>query len=250
MLATTLLVTAFEQRSSNAARHPGGNGRIGKGALPFYQLRALPAARQGHQQAAIIIQRQQVEFNPVFSANQRQGPPRTGELISLFHVFIVTYPQSGKSDLMDLGTDRAAQLLVQLKPVLPWLTGAGIALALISLLAIPALIMIMPRDYFVAPRRPDRPASPLRWLVRSLRNGCALILLIAGFLMLFLPGQGLLTLLVGVIVGTFPGKYRLERWLVRWPGVFRSINWIRARTGQPLLFYPTPGGHQDEDTTP
>lgn len=146
---------------------------------------------------------------------------------------------------MDQVIARVEQALTWLEPALPWLTTAGIALALISLLAIPGLVIIMPRDYFVAPQRPHRPGGPGIWLLRGLRNGFALVLIGAGLLMLILPGQGLLTLLLGVVVSTFPGKYRLERWLVRWPGVFRSLNWMRARAGRPLLFYPTPGGKQE-----
>ena len=59
--------------------------------------------------------------------------------------------------------------------------------------------------------------------------GAALMLL--GILMLFTPGQGLLTLLVGLLLMNFPGKYRLERTLVARPGIFRSLNWLRRRRG-------------------
>ncbi len=50
--------------------------------------------------------------------------------------------------------------------------------------------------------------------------------------MLVTPGQGLLTLLIGLLLLNFPGKYRLERWLVRRPGVLRTLNWVRRRRGQ------------------
>jgi hypothetical protein len=39
----------------------------------------------------------------------------------------------------------------------------------------------------------------------------------------------LLTLLVGLLVMNFPGKYQLERWLVLRPGVLRGLNWLRRR---------------------
>ena len=53
-----------------------------------------------------------------------------------------------------------------------------------------------------------------------------------GILMLVTPGQGLLTLLAGVLLTNFPGKYRLERMLARQPKVMAVLNWLRARRGQ------------------
>jgi hypothetical protein len=45
----------------------------------------------------------------------------------------------------------------------------------------------------------------------------------------------LLTLLVGVFLLDFPGKYAFEKWLVGRPGVLRMINWLRRRRGRPPL---------------
>jgi UPF0716 family protein affecting phage T7 exclusion len=55
------------------------------------------------------------------------------------------------------------------------------------------------------------------------------LLMIAGLAMLVLPGQGLLTLFVGFLLIDFPGKYRLEKWLIRRRYILRPINWLRAR---------------------
>ena len=48
-------------------------------------------------------------------------------------------------------------------------------------------------------------------------------------LMLVLPGQGLLTILIGIGISDFPGKYKLERRLVSVPGILGAINWIRGK---------------------
>lgn len=136
---------------------------------------------------------------------------------------------------------RAEQALQWLEPLLPWLTGLGVVLALVTLLALPGLVVLMPRDYFVAPQRPERFQGPRLWALRAARNALALVLIIAGLLMLVLPGQGLLTLLIGIMTSTFNGKYRLERWLVRQKGVFYALNWIRLRSGRTAMYYPTPG---------
>jgi len=62
-----------------------------------------------------------------------------------------------------------------------------------------------------------------------------LVLILAGVAMLVLPGQGMLTIVLGIMLLNFPGKYRLERRVARMRPVARSINWMRARGGHPPL---------------
>ena len=57
----------------------------------------------------------------------------------------------------------------------------------------------------------------------------------AGIAMLVLPGQGILTMLLGFILVDLPGKYRFERWLVTRPLALRSINLLRRRAGHDPL---------------
>jgi hypothetical protein len=64
-----------------------------------------------------------------------------------------------------------------------------------------------------------------------LKNLLGIVLLLAGIAMLVLPGQGLITMFVSLTLLNFPGKYRLERWVISQGVVFRSINWIRQRRG-------------------
>lgn len=58
--------------------------------------------------------------------------------------------------------------------------------------------------------------------------------------MLVLPGQGLVTILAGLLLLDFPGKFKLERALVRQPAVMNALNWIRVRRGRPPLQVPPP----------
>jgi hypothetical protein len=41
-----------------------------------------------------------------------------------------------------------------------------------------------------------------------------------------------LTLLIGLLLMNFPGKYQAERWLLLRPGVLRALNWLRERHGR------------------
>src|SRR5690349_1169262 len=49
------------------------------------------------------------------------------------------------------------------------------------------------------------------------------------------PGQGLLTILLGVMLVDFPGKHRLEHKLLSRPGIINTINRLRGRFGKPAL---------------
>ena len=108
-----------------------------------------------------------------------------------------------------------------------------------TLIAVPLLIIRLPADYFTgATRRERRPAfrhPALRWMGLVAKNMIGGILILAGIAMLVLPGQGLLTILIGVSLVDFPGKYALEKRLVAAPAVHRTVNWIRARGRRPPI---------------
>jgi len=109
-----------------------------------------------------------------------------------------------------------------------------------TLSAIPWLVARMPVDYFVGPRRVTQPEARrpvLAFFRRLLRNTLGLVLVVAGLAMLVLPGQGILTLLLGVALIDFPGKRRLEQRLLRQRHVRKSLQWLRKRAGRdPLQF--------------
>jgi hypothetical protein len=110
----------------------------------------------------------------------------------------------------------------------------------------PWLILRLPADYFTYRRRHAdlvmgrHPAVHL--LLTSAKNVVGAILIVAGICLFFLPGQGIITLLAGLVVMNYPGKFRLERWLVRRSRVFPALNWLRRRYGREPLLEPEPDG--------
>jgi hypothetical protein len=52
------------------------------------------------------------------------------------------------------------------------------------------------------------------------------------------PGQGVLTILVGLLFLDFPGKFALERRLVQVKPVQAAIAWMRAKAGRSPLELP------------
>ena len=123
--------------------------------------------------------------------------------------------------------------------VIWWLVALSVVMFVGSLIVIPWLVVRIPADYFARSRRSgpaflaDRPA--LRMLLRAAGNVAGVVFVLAGILMLLIPGQGILTMVLGLLLMNFPGKYRLKRWLILRPGVRSAINRMRRRAGrQPL----------------
>jgi hypothetical protein len=56
--------------------------------------------------------------------------------------------------------------------------------------------------------------------------------------MLVLPGQGIATIVVGLLMMQFPGKRRLEKRLLSIRPVLRAVNAMRIKSGQPELQMP------------
>lgn len=112
-----------------------------------------------------------------------------------------------------------------------WLALSSIILLIVSILVIPIIIARIPADYFVTPTRRHKMEAFSFWkfLLRLIKNIIGIFLLICGIIMLITPGQGLLTILTGLFITDFPGKYHLERKLVQKPVILRTLNWIRRK---------------------
>lgn len=100
------------------------------------------------------------------------------------------------------------------------------------------VVVKMPADYFHHSRSREfmtdsHPA--LRWSGALAKNAAGALLVALGVLMVFIPGPGVLTILLGVTLLDFPGKRRLELKLISRPEVLRGVNAIRARYGRPPL---------------
>ncbi|MEX0711149.1 MAG: hypothetical protein WD278_02290 [Pirellulales bacterium] len=82
----------------------------------------------------------------------------------------------------------------------------------------------------------------LRWTGLVLKNLAGGLLVILGIVLSMpaLPGPGILTILIGVLLLDFPGKRRLERWIVGRRRVLDSVNRLRRRYGKPPLVLEDP----------
>jgi amino acid transporter len=108
-------------------------------------------------------------------------------------------------------------------------------------LAIVSFIMVkIPADYF----RKDRPRElwserhpVVRYIGIFVKNLLGVLLVVLGIIMSIpgVPGQGILTILLGIMLLDFPGKRDLEHRLVSQPRVFNAINKLRHRFGKDHL---------------
>jgi hypothetical protein len=124
------------------------------------------------------------------------------------------------------------------KDVLLSLFVLSVVTFVVSLIGIPFLLVRLPPHYFDErhPRNWMQDHHPvLRLIGLGLKNAVGVLLFLAGVAMIVLPGQGLLTMLIGISLLDFPGKRHLERRLVGQPAVLRTINKLREKFGRPPL---------------
>jgi hypothetical protein len=122
------------------------------------------------------------------------------------------------------------------------LLGVGLFLfsLIVSFLAIAVVMVKIPANYF----SPDysqkfMPNSPflVRWGAVILKNLLGFFLIALGILLSLpgVPGQGLLTILLGLIMIDIPGKRPIEAKIIQRPTIQSAINKLRARFNKPPL---------------
>lgn len=110
----------------------------------------------------------------------------------------------------------------------------------ISLAVVSFILVKIPPDYF----QEDRPQEfwsgrhpVIRMLGMVAKNLLGIVLVALGIVMSVpgVPGQGILTILLGIMLLDFPGRQRLERKIVSQPRVLKNVNKLRHRFGKPEL---------------
>lgn len=120
--------------------------------------------------------------------------------------------------------------------------GIGLFLGslLLSFLAIGIVMVKIPENYFSSHYQQDfLPNSSwlVRWGAVILKNILGVILVVLGVILSLpgVPGQGVLTILLGLIMLDIPGKRPLEARIIKRPTILAAINDLRARYNKPPL---------------
>lgn len=120
----------------------------------------------------------------------------------------------------------------------------GVLLFLVSLsisFAAIGLVMVkVPPHYFSSRHERDfLPDSPwlVRWGAVIAKNIAGVLLILLGIILSLpgVPGQGILTILLGLIFLDIPGKRPLEARIIKRPAVLSAINKLRAKYDKPPL---------------
>jgi hypothetical protein len=101
-----------------------------------------------------------------------------------------------------------------------------------TLVAIPVILVRVPDDWFV------RPQCTRTVPVKIARTVLGTALIALGIAMHVLPGQGILTILVGLGVLDLPFKHRLVTRLLANPKVHGAIDKLRRKAGKGSLELP------------
>ncbi len=128
-----------------------------------------------------------------------------------------------------------------LEVILKFIEDHWIALSLINLSLFIGFIIIviyafssLPNDYWLE-KDDGHFSSPL---VKVVRNLIALPVLLMGILMLFLPGQGLLTVLLALLISDFEYKRELVQKIIAQKKVRDSLDSLRTKMGKDTFHWP------------
>jgi hypothetical protein len=117
--------------------------------------------------------------------------------------------------------------------------GLFIATLVLSALIVAVVIIKIPANYFSSHYQQDfLPNSSwlTRWGAVIAKNIVGAILVLAGIVMLIGPGQGILTILIGLILMDIPGKRPLEARIIKRPTIQAAANRLRAKFNkEPLI---------------
>lgn len=126
-----------------------------------------------------------------------------------------------------------------LESILVWLVTFGASFVL-SLALIVLVLVKLPAGYFSSHYQSDflpNTAWYIRWGALILKNLLGVFLILLGLILSVpgVPGQGFLTILLGLIMLDIPGKRPIEAKIIGRPTVLAAANRIRARFGRPPL---------------
>ena len=110
----------------------------------------------------------------------------------------------------------------------------------LSLAAATVVLVKLPANYFHSSHAREflvERHPVLRAVGIFAKNLLGLVLVVSGVVMSLpgVPGQGVLTILLGIMLLDFPGKRALEARIVSSPRVYGAVNALRARFGRPPL---------------
>jgi hypothetical protein len=112
-----------------------------------------------------------------------------------------------------------------------------------GVIVVGTVLVTLPPGYFVAPavRQPLRTTHPLvRRTAVFLKNLLGTALIALGLIMSLpgIPGPGIITIAIGLMLIDFAEKRRWAAWVIGRPPILRAANRLRRRYGEPPFVMP------------
>ena len=123
------------------------------------------------------------------------------------------------------------------KNLILWFGSISLFVFLFSLLSIKWLVSLIPEDYFINKKDSKIKTSNIFiwYIVLIFKNLIGYSLILGGIMMLVLPGHGLFTIIIGLMMSNYPGKYSIEKKFIAIPTILKSINWLRRKSNKPPI---------------
>ncbi len=130
--------------------------------------------------------------------------------------------------------DSITDLIAQYEDILVLFSIISAVIFIITLLLTPYLLGLIHSDYFTKANPHKLEIEHIgHVIVVIIRSAIGLVLFVAGVIMLVTPGQGVVSILLGLFLMEFPGKRRLELRLINHNPTFKTLNWLRAKAKKP-----------------
>lgn len=124
-------------------------------------------------------------------------------------------------------------------PLAKWLIALSGITFLAGILGIPLILLVLPKKFFLQQSKPllFADAPRLRWLFLILKNLLGYGFILFGLILLVLPGQGLLTILIGISLANFPGKNNLQQRILGNEKIREGLNSFRRKFKRELFIF-------------
>lgn len=126
-----------------------------------------------------------------------------------------------------------------------WVLGLYSLVFVASIAAFVGVVIALPAKYFAKTQTVRNPGHPIVLLLGVIAKNLLGLAIVALGLLLSLPGipgQGLLTIVIGAMLLDFPGKHHLVMAVVRRRGILDNLNRLRRALRRPPLQFPAEVG--------
>ena len=120
--------------------------------------------------------------------------------------------------------------------IIQWAGIVSVFLFFLSLFLLKYVILRLPEDYFITASSISK--NPQKIIVRVAKNAVGFLLTICGIILLFTPGQGMITILIGLCLIDLAIVNQFKKKIINNSQVQKALNWIRTKKSVKPFNFP------------